>query len=297
MNRRKFIESAGLLSTLPFIPMGIVPSFETNSFKIGLQLYTVRDAMAKDPVETLKSLQRMGYKDFESYGYDAVNKSYYGFSATEFRSILDDLNLTTSSGHYGVNNLLEASDDKVNKYVDSCIEGALALEDSYIVFPILDQKYHSPAGYKLLVKKLNHIGKRIHHAGLGFAYHNFGYDFDTYDNRFGLDWVIEETNPEWVSLEVDFYWVMHAGKISPKELIKKAPGRFKLWHIKDMHKQSRDYTELGNGSIDYTSVLPSTEMAGMENFFIEQGGNFANNSMASVEQSINYFKKNIKELK
>lgn len=295
MNRRSFLKQSGILSALSFLPLSCIPNHE-QAYKLGLQLYTVRDAMEKDPIGTLKSLKAMGYEDFETYGYDTESKTYYGYSPKEFRNILGDLGLSSSSGHYGVNNLMEASDDEINNYVDLCIEGASILGDKYIVYPSLKEAYRNTAGYISLVEKLNKMGERIHKAGLGFAYHNFGYDFDLYDGRSGMDWVIKETNPEWVKLEVDFYWVMFADKISPTELVKKAPGRFKLWHIKDMHKVSRDYTELGNGSIDYTTILPDASVSGLEYLYIEQGGNFAVNSMESVAESARFYKENIKQL-
>ena len=142
MNRRHFIRSTSLLATLPFLPSFLGDS-SSSSYKIGLQLYTVRDAMETDPVDTLVRLKAMGYQDFESYGYDAIKELYYGYSPSDFKAILDDLELSTSSGHYGVNSLMEAGNDVIKRYVDSCIKGAMALEDPYIVFPMLDQKYHN----------------------------------------------------------------------------------------------------------------------------------------------------------
>lgn len=295
MNRRTFLKQSGKLSALSFLPLSSIASSQQR-FKLGLQLYTVRDAMEKNPVQGLKSLKAMGYEDFETYGYNTESKTYYGYSPQEFKDILGDLGLSSSSGHYGVNNLMESSDDEVNRYVDSCIEGATILGDKYIVYPSLREAYRNASGYANLVRRLNKMGERIHKAGLGFAYHNFGYDFDLYDDRSGMDWVIQETDPDWVKLQVDFYWVMHASKISPKALINKAPGRFKLWHIKDMHKVSRDYTELGNGSIDYTKILPDAKHSGLEYYYIEQGGNFAVNSMESVEESARFLKKKIQHL-
>ncbi|CAI8186540.1 MAG: Uncharacterised protein [Flavobacteriaceae bacterium] len=97
-----------------------------------------------------------------------------------------------------------------------------------------------------------------------------------------------------MKLEVDFYWLMRAGVMTADELVEKAPGRIPLWHIKDMHKVSKDYTELGNGSIDYTKILPDPIRSGLEWFYIEQGGNFAETSMQSVETSANFFKANLK---
>ena len=160
MNRLTFIKKASLISTLPFISSGnSLPNF--HKYKIGLQLFSVRDAMEKNPVNTLKSLKKMGYQDFETYGYDTERKKYYGFSPIEFKTILNDLGLTTSSGHYGINGLMESSDYKLFKYLDSCINASLTLGDKYIVYPMLNSKYHSYEGYKLLVKKLNQMGEKI----------------------------------------------------------------------------------------------------------------------------------------
>ena len=88
---------------------------------------------------------------------------------------------------------------------------------------------------------------------------------------------------------------MHANKISPKDLINKAKGRFRLWHIKDMHKVSRDYTELGNGSIDYHDILPDPEASGLEYFYIEQGGNFTNSPLESAGSSAAYFQSELQQ--
>ena len=128
MNRRTFLKQSGKLSALSFLPLSSIASSQQR-FKLGLQLYTVRDAMEKNPVQALKSLKAMGYEDFETYGYNTESKTYYGYSPQEFKDILGDLGLSSSSGHYGVNNLMESSDDEVNRYVDSCIEGATILGD------------------------------------------------------------------------------------------------------------------------------------------------------------------------
>jgi len=294
MLRRDFLKQSSAVAALASLPLSCSPIPPASRYAMGLQLYTVRDAMEKDPIGTLKALKEMGYLHFESYGYDAVAKTYYGYEPEAFKTILSDLGLRTTSGHYGMAAMLEANEKDQADYIESCIEGATRLGDPYIVFPKLPEAYHSTEGYAYLVKRLNQMGQQITEAGLGFAYHNFGFDFDTYDGRTGMEWVIEETNPEWVKLEVDFYWLMRAGVITADELVEKAPGRIPLWHIKDMHKVSMDYTELGNGSIDYTKILPDPIRSGLEWFYIEQGGNFAETSMKSVETSANFFKANLK---
>ena len=139
-------------------------------------------------------------------------------------------------------------------------------------------------------KKLNIIGEQITKAGLGFAYHNHGYEFEEHDGESGFEIIMRETDPSLVKLQMDMYWVMHSSKYTPKELIQKQPGRYVMWHIKDMDKVSKDYTELGNGSIDYVELLPDPNISGLEFYFIEQGGNFSDDSMKSASDSAKYFK-------
>ena len=140
----------------------------------------------------------------------------------------------------------------------------------------------------LLVKKINA-------AGLGFAYHNHDFEFVDYGGENGYDIIMRDTDPSLVKLQMDLYWVVRDSKLSPAELIRKQPGRFVMWHIKDMDKNNRDYSELGNGSIDFTVILPEATRAGLQYYYIEQGGNFAKDPMQSVTDSAIYFKKNLEK--
>lgn len=295
MKRRTFVKlgsAAYAASLLPFSCMGQNESMA----KMGLQLYTVRDAMERDVLGTLKALKVMGYTNFESYGYDALNKTYYGMSPEQFKIMLDDLELSTDSGHYGFADYLWSSKEELLAYTDACIEGASRLGDEFIVWPIVREADRNPEGFKKLVEQLSIIGERASAAGMGFAYHNFGYEFVQYDEFMPYQYIIQQTDPAKVKLEVDFYWVARAGVYTPKEIIELAPGRFPLWHIKDMDKVTQDYTELGNGSIDYKRLMPDPDRAGLKHHYIEQGGNFAQDSMSSVAQSAQYFKKELTHL-
>ena len=104
------------------------------------------------------------------------------------------------------------------------------------------------------------------------------------------DIILKETDPALVKLQMDLYWVAHANQ-SPHEWFKRAPGRFVMWHVKDMHKVSRDYTELGNGSIDFTRIWPDASLAGLQHYFVEQGGNFTHDPMRSIADSAEYMKR------
>ena len=144
-------------------------------------------------------------------------------------------------------------------------------------------------------RKLNLIGEQVNEAGLGFAYHNHGYEFEDYGGQSGFDIILNETDASLVKLQMDMYWVMHSSTLTPKELIEKQPGRYVMWHIKDMDKISRDYSELGNGSIDYRSILPDPKKSGLEFYYLEQGGNFKTNPMQSAADSADYFKKHLRQ--
>ena len=106
-----------------------LPNFSKASaskYKMGLQLFTIRDAMDRDPLGSLKEVASIGYEDLETYGYEADQGKYYGFKASEFKQILADLQLTTSSGHYSLFQYLDKPSAEMERYVDQCIEGAHA---------------------------------------------------------------------------------------------------------------------------------------------------------------------------
>lgn len=296
MNRKEFITSSLALGALSLLPFSITSCQSKPNYKLGYQLYSIRDEMAKDPVATLKKLRAMGYQDFEHYGFDESELTYYGFEPKEFKAILDDLGLSISSGHYPFANYFNTSKDQLLAYVDKCIEGALGMNSKYIVWPWLAPENRNIEDYKKLSDELNSIGERVTNSGLGFAYHNHGYEFKDHNGLNGFDIITSATDSEHVKLQLDMYWIMHEGISTPKHLIDEHPGRFVMWHIKDMHNVSRDYTELGNGSIDYTKVLPDPEKSGLQYLYIEQGGNFTVNSTQSASDSAKYFKSHLGHL-
>jgi len=292
MNRRNFMKT-GAMSGLALVNTSKCRSMDIRKYKLGYQLFSIRDRMDKDAIDTLKRLRAVGYEDFEIYGYDASLNRIYGHSPKAFKGILDDLGLTVSSGHYGFSEYLEKSDELLTQFVDKCIIAAKALHSPYITWPWLDPAYRTMEYYKLMTGKLNQIGEQVNKAGLGFAYHNHGFEFEKHNGVSGYDIIVEETDPSLVKIQLDMYWVMHTSDTTPKEIVESQPGRVVMWHIKDMDKMTKDYTELGNGSIDYTKELPDPKRSGLEYFYIEQGGNYAVNSMQSAIDSAMYFKEKL----
>ena len=289
--RRKFLKQTGVLSVSSMLPLSVIPM--APHYKMGLQLFTIRDAMAKDPLGSIEYARGLGYEDGEIYGYDGDNDTYYGIKSIEFKKQLDDLNFTVSSGHYDFSSRFNKPMEHLKRYVDQCIKGAHTLNSKYITWPWLAPEFRTIEHFKILSDKLNTIGEQVNDSGLEFAYHNHDFEFTDYNGEQGYDIILSNTDSKLVTLQMDMYWIEHSSQKDPAKLIAENPGRYVMWHIKDMDKETRDYSEMGNGSIDYKTMLSSIDKKDLQYYYIEQGGNFAKNSMQSITDSATYFKKHL----
>ena len=287
IDRRTFLQQAGSLASAALV----LPSMQKPRYKIGLQLFTVNRDMNRDPLASLQRVVQMGYEEVETYGINPGALTYYGLPAAEFAKRLTEYNLSTPSGHYDLQQFLNASADDLNRYVDRCVEGARVLGQRYIVWPYLEPGMRTLDTYKRVAGLLNAIGSRLAKSGVQVAYHNGGGEFIAQSGQLPYDIILRETDPKLVKLQIDLYGHAHDTNDPPHALFKRAAGRFVMWHVKDMHKVSRDYTEMGNGTIDYTKIWPDAAMSGMTHFFVEQGGNFAVNAMQSAADGMAYVKK------
>ena len=286
-SRRDLLGHAAALASMSALP---VHAKSKPRFQMGLQMYTVRDPMAKDPIGTLKKVAALGYRNLETYGFEVDALKYYGMPAAEFRRVLDDLGLTTTTGHYDLHAYVARPVADMTAYIDRAIQGAHALKQQYITWAWLDPQSRSLESFKIVAERLNVIGAQAAKAGLKVAYHNHDFEFIAHEGRIGYDIIMRETDPDLVKLQLDLFWVAHSSARSPHELFRLQPGRFVMWHVKDMDAGKR-YTELGNGSIDFTRIMPDAQLAGLENYFVEQGDNFAAGPMQSIETSARYVKK------
>ena len=287
--RRTFLQQAAAFAAAGALaPIGLAAQ---PRYKMGLQLYTIRDAMAPRRHRHAEAHRGPGLPGGRDLWLRSRALGYYKLPARDFAQLLRDHGLTTPSGHYDLNRFATASDADLNRYVDRCIEGARLVGHSYITWPFLDPPLRPIEPFSRIVARFNGIGERIVKGGLQFAYHNHGFEFTEQDGRVPYDIVLRETDPTLVKLQVDLYWLSHDSKQPPRYWFERAPGRYVMWHVKDMHKVSRDYTELGNGSIDYTRIWPDAAFSGMKHFFVEQGGNFAQDSMQSVTDCAAYVKR------
>lgn len=264
MQRRNFIKSlaigaAGLYSA----PLWARSGAATRA--MGLQLYTVRDAVAKDLPGTLERLAKLGYNKLEIFGYDG---KFFGRSTAEFKSILASTGMKVISSHHLPGHAMKAKGTLLNgwgKAVDDMHEiGAKYMACAYL-FP----EERTGKFYAELPELLNKSGEKANAAGIQFAYHNHDFEFEKYNDSLLYEHLLTKTDPSLVSMELDLYWIVKAGQ-DPLAWFEKYPGRFPLWHVKDMEKGSGDITEVGNGVIDFDKIFAARQKAGLKEWFVEQ---------------------------
>jgi sugar phosphate isomerase/epimerase len=249
--------------------------------------------MAADLKGTLQKIAGFGYEEVEIYGF--ADSKYYGMAPKAFKQLLDDNNLTTSSGHYDLNQFMKpGSDDAFMKYIDESIEGARVLNQAYIVWPWLAEEFRSIDHFKVVAEKLNRMGELARKAGIGVAYHNHDFEFKPQDGKIGYDVILNETDPDLVKIQMDLYWITHSSTLTPHEYFTKYPGRFVSWHIKDMNKANRNLHEIvGEGSIDFKPILRNAKLAGLQHIFVEQGNNYYGDPLQCVAKSAAFVKREL----
>jgi sugar phosphate isomerase/epimerase len=275
-NRRYFLRT-----TVAFTAGSMVlPMLSCSKEKvIGLQLYTVRDKIVQDLDGTLNRLAEIGYNSLEAAGYSLTDGTFYGMQPKAFADKVSALGMPLNSSH----SVCEPDTaDKV--FTDAAAAGC-----KYVVYPYLaEPNRQNIDGYKATAERFNKVGELAKKYNIRFAYHNHAFEFDSMNGQMGYDVLLNETDPESVAFEMDLYWVTRAGH-DPVELMKKHPGRFELWHVKDMVKSDdMFFAPVGTGRIDFARIFAEKNTAGMKLLFVEQDRFRDYDAFESVEMSFNY---------
>jgi sugar phosphate isomerase/epimerase len=313
MKRRKFIQSgafafSGLLlaktvSAAAFFGKKAVPP-------IGLQLYTLGDLMTTDTRGSLQKLAAIGYKELESAGSNKGN--FYGYKPKELAAMIKDAGMNWRSAHVGgapfnreqimkmaknatdsarIEKMLERMKDapkslnlkeNTQELADAAAEGGISyLVCSSIPVSTLDE-------IKLAVDVFSKAGEACKKAGVQFAYHNHTSEFDEVEGHRAFDYILSNTDKDLVKMELDLAWATKA-KQDPVELFKLHPGRYPLWHVKDLDKTTMSPAEVGTGIVDFKRIFADAKESGMKYFFVEQDG--APRPLQNVTNSYNYLAK------
>ena len=286
-NRRKFIKISGAATA--GLTFGTIAGFPALSScdetarrikKFGIQLYSLRDDMPNNPKGVLKSLASFGYKQIESYEHDKLG-IFWGMGHLDFKKYMDELGMTIVSSHCNI-----------NKDFERKAAEAAAIGMRYLICPSVDAQKNID-GYKKLAEQFNSCGEICKKNGIRFAYHNHDHDFKTIDGQVAQDIFMKDTDASLVDFEMDIYWVITAGQ-DPHAWLNKYPNRFRLCHIKDRVKgttKREDTCILGEGSIDFKSILNDARKNGMEYYIVEQEHYPASTPLKSMEADAGYMRK------
>jgi sugar phosphate isomerase/epimerase len=277
MNRRDFLAKGSLaLAGLSFSSR--LMAMHVSKPILGVQLYSIRDDMKKDPAGTLKQLSAMGYRYVEHAGYR--NRQFYGYSAAEFKKLLDGLGLLMPSGHtvLGKQHWDAAKKDFTDEWKYT-VEDAAAVGQHYVVSPWLDESLRNDYdSFMAFMDIFNKSGALCQKSGMKFGYHNHDFEFSAKINgKKVFDLILQSTNPALVAQQLDIGNMYHAGGIA-LDIMKQYPGRFELMHVKDEIKAAKggemghDYesTVLGKGIIPVKEIIDLGKKAGTKYFIIEQ---------------------------
>ena len=289
LNRRAFLGSAATLTAATLFANKI--SWAAGDHKIthlGVQLYSVRDAMKADFDGTLAKVAAIGYKEVEFAGY-------FDHSPKDVRAALDSHGLTSPSCHVPY--------DVLGDKWPAQIESAKTIGQSYIVCPwVSEEMRKQPDVWKVVSDTFNRAGEASHKAGIQFAYHNHWFEFLPVDGKLPYDELLKNCDPKLVKMELDLCWITVAGA-DPVKYFQRYPGRFPLVHVKDMKKlppisqsggqdfgdSMKDMTEVGGGIIDWKRIFAHSEEAGIKHYIVEHDK--AADPFGSIRGSYEYLEK------
>ncbi|HET7558887.1 MAG TPA: sugar phosphate isomerase/epimerase [Limnochordia bacterium] len=226
-----------------------------QSIPVGLQLYTVRDAAAKDMAGTLRRVAEIGYKWVEFAGYG--NLAY-----DDVKRVVGELGLSVSSAHVGI--------DVMQKSPAKVIDEARGLGAEYVVIPWVGEEWRGADGYKRLADLGNELGATFKAAGLTLCYHNHDFEFQRYGDQSGFEILWGRADGAVFQSELDLYWVKRGGD-DPAAWVQRLSGRVPLLHLKDMADDAkRSFAAVGTGVIDFAAIFAAAGPAGSRRYIVEQ---------------------------
>jgi sugar phosphate isomerase/epimerase len=294
VNRRGFLFHLSLASAGTVLLQRSWANTPVKKKNIGVQLYTVRDAIFKDAKKTLEQIAQMGYTEVENFGY---NGNFFGMKAAAYRSVLSDLQLGAPSGHYLYGNVGDKKNMGTVLYGwDKAIEDAKTIGQDYMVLAyLMPEERKSIDDYKQIAAHLNKAGEACKKAGIQLCYHNHDFEFQAMNGQVPMEVLTKETDKDLVKIELDLYWAVKAG-VDPVAYFNLHPGRVALWHVKDMdNTPSKNFTEVGKGVIDFATIFKAAKKSGMQHFFVEQDS-CPGSPFDSISTSIAHVKSHLLQL-
>lgn len=285
LSRRTFLMNSGLLAAGSLMGAEAFATKGFNKKKIGIQLYSLRDEVATGLEPVFRKIAAAGYNSVEMYGYNTKD-GFFKNNGKEVAAMLKANNIVSPSGHYQL--------DLFNNDGQQTIDTAKELGHDYIVIPWFpEDQRNSLDDYKVIAERVNKAAVLCKQNNIKLGYHNHDFEFKKWEGDVcGYDILLKECDKNLVAFELDIFWAVSAGH-NPVDIFKEHPGRFKMWHVKDMDKSDpKKQTEVGSGSINFKKIFANAKLSGLEYFYVEQE-NLPVPGDANIKKSIDYLKKNI----
>jgi len=292
-SRRDFIRSGAMaVAAAALLP---APAFSAKKKKkgiVGIQLYSIRDDMSKNPLGSLKEVARIGYEYVEHANY--VDGKFYGYSPTEFKKILDDLGLKMISGHTVMGR--EHWDENKKDFSDSwkkLVDDAAVLSQKYVVSPSMDDSMRKEYDdFKHYMDVFNKCGELCNKYGMKFGYHNHDFEFSEKLNGEKLfDIMMKSMDPDLVVVQLDIGNMYNGGAVA-LDVVKQYPGRFENLHVKDEilatgGREKYESTIIGKGIVNAKEVVDlATKIGGTEVYIIEQESYQGKTPMECIKENL-----------
>ena len=297
-SRRSFIRKSALAGTLAIAGPSLLSEslFAAKAKKLtGIQLYSVRDDMKNDPMGTLKTLADMGYKHVEHANY--VDRKFYGWTAKEFKKVLDDLGMKMPSGHTVMRN--EHWDENKKDFTDAwkyTVEDASTVGQMYVISPSMTQAQRKEYDQlMLLMERFNQSGELCKKSGMLFGYHNHDFEFnESLNGELLYDIILKNTDADLVMQQLDI-GNLYNGGATALEVMQKWPGRFASMHVKDEIKaegsgERFESTVLGKGIVPVKEVIDLGKKNGTVHFIIEQESYQGKTPLACAKEDLEMMK-------
>ena len=273
--RRDFLKNSGTIAAAAILFPSLDISFKKVN-NVGIQLYTFRKEMLADAAGTLKQLAVLGIKQIESAGSD--KGYYYGLKPQEMKQICTDNGMKLSSGHIHLDGKWQQT-----------IEDAVASGQEYLICSSMPSPEQTVDNYKKTAAAFNKAGEDCKKANIKFGYHNHDFEFEKENGQVLYDVLLNNTDAALVHMELDLGWVIMTGN-DPLTYFKNHPGRFPLWHLKDMDLNKKHSTEFGKGSLNIKEILQQSKLSGMKYFYVEQE-EYTHSPLESMKENMAFLKK------
>ncbi len=245
---------------------------------IGIQLWSVRDAMDEDPAQTLVSLAQMGYSFIEAAGYN--DGQFYGMEPEAFRNLVESYGMDFLSSHVNLS-IEDLNDDQISQWWAQCIDAHQRAGVQYIVQASMGRQASRDIDVlDRYIEMFNTAGRMSSEAGMRFGFHNHAVEFESIEGEIVYDRMLDKTNPDHVFFQLDLYWIDKGGA-DAVDYFQQYPGRFEVWHVKD-------HAELGaSGEMDFERVFTAAEKSGMKHIVVEVE-KYNYEPLESVRKSLEY---------